>query len=65
MQNGTAEVLPRFRASTTFTPGVGNGLVLRAPNTPTNLNVDLHNQIFRAGLAYKFDFGKAVPAVTK
>ena len=28
-------------------------------------NVDLHNQIFRAGLAYKFDFGKAVPAVTK
>jgi hypothetical protein len=29
------------------------------------LNVDMQNHIFRAGLAYKFDFGKAVPAVTK
>jgi hypothetical protein len=29
------------------------------------LNVDLQNHIFRAGLAYKFDFGKAAPVVTK
>ena len=55
----------RIPSYTTFTPGVGNGLVLGAPNLPTNLNVDLQNHIFRAGLAYKFDFGKAVPAVTK
>jgi outer membrane immunogenic protein len=53
----------RIPSYTTFTPGIGNGIVLAG--MPTNLNVDLQNHIFRAGLAYKFDFGKAVPAVTK
>jgi outer membrane immunogenic protein len=38
---------------TTFTPGVGNGILLSG--MPTNLNVgDINNHIFRAGLAYKF-----------
>ena len=46
---------------TTFTPGTGN-----AAGTPTNLSVaDINNHIWRAGLTYRFDFGKAVPAVTK
>jgi outer membrane immunogenic protein len=53
----------RIPSYTTFTPGVGNGLVLAG--MPTNLNVDLYNHVFRTGLTYKFDFGKAVPAVTK
>jgi outer membrane immunogenic protein len=37
---------------TTFTPGVGNGLLLTG--APTNLNTDLNNHILRAGLTYKF-----------
>jgi outer membrane immunogenic protein len=54
----------RIPSYTTFTPGVGNGLILT--NMPTNLTVaDISNHIFRAGLTYRFDFGKAVPAVTK
>jgi outer membrane immunogenic protein len=48
---------------TTFTPGVGNGILLAG--APTNLSTDLNNHIFRAGLTYKFDFGKAAPVVTK
>jgi outer membrane immunogenic protein len=49
---------------TTFTPGVQNGFGLAG--APTNLTVaDINNHIWRAGLTYRFDFGKAVPAVTK
>jgi outer membrane immunogenic protein len=49
---------------TTFTPGIGNGLAVTA--MPTNLTVaDINNHIWRAGLTYRFDFGKVVPAVTK
>src|SRR5271166_5101981 len=37
---------------TTFNPGTGNGPLLTG--APTNLSHDLTNNIFRAGLAYKF-----------
>ncbi len=39
---------------TTFNPGTGNGPLLTG--APTNLSHDLTNNIFRAGLAYKFGF---------
>jgi outer membrane immunogenic protein len=50
---------------TTFTPGQGNGTLLTL--APTNLNVDLNNHIWRAGLTYQFGaWGKApVVAATK
>jgi outer membrane immunogenic protein len=55
----------RIPSYTTFTPGIGNALVVPV-TAPTNLTVaDISNHIFRAGLTYRFDFGKAVPAVTK
>ena len=42
--------IPNYK---TFTPGVGNGILLSG--MPTNLNVrDFNHHIFRAGLAYKF-----------
>jgi hypothetical protein len=54
----------RIPSYTTFTPGCCNGVLLA--NMPTNLTVaDISNHVWRAGLTYRFDFGKAVPAVTK
>jgi opacity protein-like surface antigen len=48
---------------TTFTPGIGNGLVVAA--MPTNLTVaDINNHVWRAGLTYRFGY-VAAPAVTK
>lgn len=47
---------------TTFTPGVGSGLIA---GMPRNLSTEVNNQIFRAGLTYRFGgWGKA-PVVTK
>jgi outer membrane immunogenic protein len=56
----------RIPSYTTFTPGVGNGLAVTNTFLPGNLTVaNIDNHVWRAGLTYRFDFGKAVPAVTK
>jgi outer membrane immunogenic protein len=56
----------RIPSYTTFTPGVGNGLAVANTFLPTNLTVaNINNHVWRAGLTYRFDFGRAVAAVTK